>query len=123
VKNRIRNLGIALLTVLYCVTISLAVDISQDSGFTVKKTSEKYKKDLSVSVKQFSNTAEAESLVNHFSNSNPTTLKDSDKGFSAIVKIRELFFANEFSQYIFTARNFLIKYGKTNIIFPFHYFW
>jgi hypothetical protein len=123
VKNLIRNLGIVLLTVLYCVAISLVFDISHNSGFSVKTTSEKANKDLSVSIKQFSNTAEAESLVNPFSNTLPTSLKDTNKGFSAIVKIRELFLANEFSQYIFSARNFIIKYGKVNIIFPFHYFW
>lgn len=122
-KNLIRNLGIVSLTVLYCITISFVFDISQNSGFSVKTTSEKVNKDLSVSIKQFSNTAEAESLVNPFSNSLPTTLKVTNNGFSAIVKIRELFLANEFSQYIFLARNFLIKYGKVNIIFPFHYFW
>lgn len=122
VKNLIKISGIALLSLVYCFSISLASDISQNPGFSVKTTSEKVNKDLSVSIKQFSNTAEAESLVNPFSNSLPT-LKDTNNGFSAIVKIRELFFANEFSQYIFTARNFLIKYGKANIIFPFHYFW
>lgn len=122
-KNLIRNVGIVLLTVLYCVTISLVSDISKNDGFSHKSSSEKEKNDLSVSIKQFSNTGQAESLVNPFSNSLPTTLKDSSNGFSAIVKIRELFFANEFSQYIFIARNFLIKYGKANIIFPFHYFW
>lgn len=119
----IRNLGIPLLTVLYCVVISLVADISHNSGFSVKTTSEKVNKDLSVSIKQFSNTAEAESLLNPFSNALPTSLKDTNNGFSAIVKIRELFLANEFSQYIFSARNFIIKYGKVNIIFPFHYFW
>ena len=119
----IRNLGIALLTVLYCVAISLVADISHNSGFSVKTTSEKANKDLSVSIKQFSNTAEAESLVNSFSNSLPATLKDTNNGFFAIVKIRELFLANEFSQYIFFARNFIVKFGKVNMIFPFHYFW
>mgnify|MGYP006179979229 CR=1 FL=1 len=122
-KNFIRNLGIVLFTVLYSVVVSLVADISQNSDFSGKTFSEKHKKDLSVSIKQFSNTSESESLVNPFSNSIPTTLKDTNNGFFAIVKIRELFFANEFSQYIFSARNFLIKYGKVNIIFPFHYFW
>ncbi|MHB1107942.1 MAG: hypothetical protein ACYCZ2_16425, partial [Lutibacter sp.] len=79
--------------------------------------------DVTVSIKFFSNTSQAESLANPFSNSLPTTFKESKNEFSAILKFRELFFANEFSQYIFSARNFLIKYGKVDIIFPFHYFW
>lgn len=122
-KKLYRILGIAFLTVLYCLAISFIGENSQNSGFSFKTTSGKVNKDLSVSIKQFSNTSEAESLVNPFSNSLPTTLKDTNNGFFAIVKIRELFFANEFFQYIFTSRNFLIKYGKANMIFPFHYFW
>jgi len=123
VKKLFRILGITLLTVLYCFAISLVGDTFQNSGFTNKSTNEKGSNDVTVSIKFFSNTSQAESLANPFSNSLPTTFKESKNEFSAILKFRELFFANEFSQYIFSARNFLIKYGKVNIIFPFHYFW
>ncbi|KUO68895.1 MAG: hypothetical protein APF83_02095 [Lutibacter sp. BRH_c52] len=122
-KKLFRILGITLLTVLYCFAISLVGDTFQNSGFTNKSTNEKGSNDVTVSIKFFSNTSQAESLANPFSNSLPTTFKESKNEFSAILKFRELFFANEFSQYIFSARNFLIKYGKVNIIFPFHYFW
>ncbi|MHB1108533.1 MAG: hypothetical protein ACYCZ2_19420 [Lutibacter sp.] len=122
-KKLFRILGITLLTVLYCFAISLVGDTFQNSGFINKSTNEKGSDDITVSIKFFSNTSQAESLVNPFSNSLPTTFKESKNEFSAILKFRELFFANEFSQYIFSARNFLIKYGKVNIIFPFHYFW
>lgn len=123
VKKLLSILGITLLTVLYCAAISMAGDTFQNSGFSNKSTYEKGKNDLTVSIKLFSNTSQAESLANPFSNLLPTTFKDSKNEFFAILKIRELFFANEFSQYIFSVRNFLIKYGKVNIIFPFHYFW
>ncbi|HEY9168662.1 MAG TPA: hypothetical protein VIN72_04180 [Lutibacter sp.] len=122
-KKLYKIIGITAIAVLYCFTISNAIAISQNSGFSSKSTIEKDDKDLSVSIKQLSNAAQAESIGNDFSNILPTIIKDSKNEFSGILKIRELFFANEFSQYIFTARNFLIKYGKANIIFPFHYFW
>lgn len=122
-KKLFRILGITLLTVLYCFAISLVGDTFQNSGFINKSTNEKGSDDITVSIKFFSNTSQAESLANPFSNSLPTTFKESKNEFSAILKFRELFFANEFSQYIFSARNFLIKYGKVDIIFPFHYFW
>ena len=122
-KKLFRILGITLLILLYCAAISLTGDTYKNSGFSNKSTNEKGSQDLTVSIKLFSNTSQAESLVNPLSNSLPTTFKESKNEFSAILKIRELFFANEFSQYIFSARNFLIKYGKVNIIFPFHYFW
>ncbi len=118
-----RILGITLLSLLYCFTIGVAYDISQNPGFSNKSAKEKVNNDITVSIKLFSNSSQAESLINTFSNSLPTTFKVSKNEFFAILKIRELFFANEFSQYIFSVRNFLIKYGKVNIIFPFHYFW
>lgn len=97
--------------------------MAQHSGFSKKITAENKKNDVTVSIKLFSNNSQAEISANTFSNSLPITFKDSKNGFSSVLKIRELFFANEFSQYIFSGRNFHLKYGKVNIIFPFHYFW
>ncbi|MDO9276773.1 MAG: hypothetical protein Q7T92_14670 [Lutibacter sp.] len=122
-KNIIRILGISLLIALYCSAIGMAGGISQNSSFSNKSASEKGKNDNTVSINLLSNTFQAESLANPYSYSLPITHKDSNNEFSAIEKFRELFFDNEFAQYIFIARNFLIKYRKANIIFPSHYFW
>ncbi|MDD3722622.1 MAG: hypothetical protein PHW92_09055 [Lutibacter sp.] len=123
VKNLFRIIGITVLTALFCTTISLAGSIFQNSSCSVKSTVEKAKDDLSVSIKLLNNTSQAESLGGTYSIAPPINYKDSNNEFSSIAKIRELFFANEFAQYIIIARNFLIKYRKANIIFPFHYFW
>lgn len=123
VKKMFRILGITLLTVLYCFTISMAGDITQHSGLSNKSTIEKEKNDVTVSIKFFSNTSQAESLSEPTVNNAPSTLKNSFNEFSAIARIKENFIANTFSQYISISRNFLIKYLKANIIFPFHYFW
>jgi hypothetical protein len=123
VKKLDRILGITLLIVLYFAAISIVGDISRSSGFTNKSINEKEKNDVTFSINSFSNTSQAERLANSFSSSLPISFKVSKNEFSAILKFRELFFANEFSQYIFSAVNFLIKYGKVDIIFPFHYFW
>lgn len=123
VKKLYRIISITLLIVLYFAAISIVGDISRSSGFTNKSINEKEKNDVTVSINSFSNTSQAERLANSFSSSLPISFKESKNEFSAILKFRELFFANEFSQYIFSAVNFLIKYGKVDIIFPFHYFW
>jgi hypothetical protein len=123
VKNLFKISGILLLIALYCATISFAGNISQNSDFINKSGLEKGKKDSTVSVELFSNSSEAESSANPYSNTPPPTFKNSFNEFLAIVKIREQFFANEFTQYISISKNFRIKYRKANIIFPFHYFW
>lgn len=122
-KNLFKISGIALLIALYCATISFAGNNSQNSDFINKSDSEKEKTNSTVSVKLFSNTSQSESLANPYSNTPPFTIKNSFNEFLAIVKIREQFFANEFTQYISISKNFRIKYRKANIIFPFHYFW
>ena len=122
-KNLFKISGILLLIALYCATISFAGNISQNSDFINKSGLEKGKKDSTVSVELFSNSSEAESSANPYSNTPPPTFKNSFNEFLAIVKIREQFFANEFTQYISISKNFRIKYRKANIIFPFHYFW
>jgi hypothetical protein len=123
VKNLLRIIGFTVFAVLYCAAIGLPCDISQNSGLSVKSTDEKANNDLSVSIKLLRNTSQAESLAGDYSIAPPINFKDSNNGFSSNSKIRELFIANEFAQYIFIARNFLVKHRKSNIIFPFHYFW
>jgi len=123
VKKLFRILGIILLTALYFAAISFDGHISQNKDFTNKSALEKGKADSTVSVKQFINSSQAESLANPYSYTPPITFKNSFNEFLAIVKTTEQFFANEFVQYISISKNFRIKYRKANIIFPFHYFW
>ena len=122
-KKLFRILGIILLTALYFAAISFDGHISQNKDFTNKSAPEKGKTDSTVSVKQFINSSQAESLANPYSYTPPITFKNSFNEFLAIVKTTEQFFANEFVQYISISKNFRIKYRKANIIFPFHYFW
>lgn len=122
-KNLFKISGIVLLIALYCATISFAGNFSQNSDFVNKSGLGKGKKDSKVSVELLSDFSESESLANPYSNTPPFTFKNSFNEFLAIVKIREQFFASEFTQYISISKNFRIKYRKANIIFPFHYFW
>lgn len=123
VKNLFRILGITLLTALYCSTISLDNGISQNFGFINKSDSGKEKKDTTVSINLLYDIYQSESLAEPFYNTPPLTFKNQFNPFFSIERVREQFFANAFTQYISTTRNFLIKNLKANIIFPFHYFW
>ena len=53
-----------------------------------------------------------------------TSLKNNpNTNFSSFLKLTEGIYSSSFSQYIAASYNFLIKYRKADIIFPFHYFW
>jgi hypothetical protein len=57
---------------------------------------------------------------------NGATYSGSDfqfKEFSAYLKSAEKSISSEFVQYVFQAKNFLIRLRKADLLFPFHYFW
>ncbi|MFA5298416.1 MAG: hypothetical protein WC389_09455 [Lutibacter sp.] len=122
-KNLFKIIGIALLTALYCSTISLDGSVSQNFDFINKSDLGKEKKDTTASIKLLCNIYQAESLAEPFINTPPLAFKNQFNQFFSIERVREQFFANAFTQYMTTARNFLISNLKTKIIFPFHYFW
>jgi hypothetical protein len=52
-----------------------------------------------------------------------STFKNSFGGFATSVKSSEPFVTTEFHQYLSFYRNCLIRYRKSDAIFPFHYHW
>jgi len=46
-----------------------------------------------------------------------------NKTFSACLKLTEKSLSTDFVQYIFLAKNFPVKLRKSDMLFPFHYFW
>jgi len=75
------------------------------------------------SIKISYHTSQSESLVNSFTNFSAPTFKIQGKEYSALSNALRQLFATEFSQYIFLSKNLLVELHKTQIIFPFHYFW
>ena len=68
-------------------------------------------------------TSQSESSVNNFNNFPAPGFKNLFDGLWAITKTTEQFYEAVFSQYTSFSINFLIQHRKTDIIFPFHYFW
>ena len=66
---------------------------------------------------------ENESSLQESSQSQSSTFKNNPNNFSLFLKITEEIYSSIFSQYTTAFYNFLIKYRKTDLIYPFHYFW
>jgi hypothetical protein len=66
---------------------------------------------------------ENESSLQESSQSQSSTFKNNPNNFSLFLKITEEIYSSTFSQYTTAFYNFLIKYRKTDLIYPFHYFW
>jgi hypothetical protein len=123
VKNSIRILSIVFLTAIYCFAIGIVTKSLANSDFQNNSTTsqEQYFSDFSTNL--FCHTPQSESSVTNYNNLPAPNFKNSFSGFLAITKTTEQLFETAFSQYTNISRNFLIHHRKTDIIFPFHYFW
>jgi hypothetical protein len=73
--------------------------------------------------KLFCETSQLESSVNNYTSAPVPNFKNPTNGVWAIFKTTEQLFESTYSQYTRISRNFLIQHRKTDLIFPFHYFW
>lgn len=111
---------------LYCFTISIVNNnfISLNSAFNRKIDIETKGNGFPfVSINVSCHDSQSESLTNSFNNIPHTTINKTFNTFVAIIKCREQLIANYLTQYTSFSINFIIRYRKANIIFPFHYFW
>ena len=61
--------------------------------------------------------------LNNFNNERLPNCDNLFAGLWATQKLHEQIIASEITQYICLSKNILIKYRKSDNIFPFHYFW
>lgn len=122
-KNTIKILSAVVLIAIYCFAINTATKSINHSNFqhNSNSTQEKYFSDLST--KFFCHTSPPESLVENYNNQPNSSFKNPFNGLWVKIKTTEQLFKTTFSQYINFSINFLIQHRKTDIIFPFHYFW
>lgn len=119
VKSSNRILSVVFLIAIYCFAISVITKSFAHSDFQNKQTSSQEKIISDFSTKLFCQTSQSESSVNNFNNLPTPNFKNS----FTVVKVTEQLFETEFSQYTFFSRNILTSYRKSDLIFPFHYFW
>lgn len=76
-----------------------------------------------VSTTLFYHTPESESGVSTADNHTPSNVKEAFDGGWALVNATNVLFESTYLQYLKSSANFLIHYRKSDLIFPFHYFW
>jgi hypothetical protein len=123
VKSSFRILSVVFLTAIYCFAIGVVTKSFAHSDFKDYPTSSQEKIISDFSTKLFCHTSQSESSVNNINNLPAPSFKNPFNGLWAITKTTEQLFETAFSQYTNISRNFLIQHRKTDIIFPFHYFW
>jgi hypothetical protein len=123
VKNQIRILSVVVIAAIYCFAIGTAFNSLNNSDFSNSSSSLQEKTISDFSAKLFYPTAASESSVNNYNNLPTPSFKNPFNGLWAIHNTSEQLLETTFSQYTNASRNFLIHNRKTDLIFPFHYFW
>jgi len=78
---------------------------------------------LAVSVNYLGSALQAETVTSIFNAPTFFSFKNSLYGYAALLKFADNLFSIKFNQYISFSGNFTVKYRKSDLIFPFHYFW
>lgn len=122
-NHRARILWVTLLTAIYCLAVNTGTYSLINSDYISHQSSDQEQYLAPVSSGLFSHTAPVEKSVNIFhSFSVPDFNNQVDKLWSITQSTRKLLDA-EFTQYCQFSVNFLIHFRKSDLIFPFHYFW
>lgn len=119
-KKAFKVLGIVFVVVVYCFTIGTFCTGEVNSSN--KPTLENDKTVTLLSDNFNPITSQSEGAIQ--TNCPPLpSIKNPFNGFSLILKSTEEVIVNAFLQYSFFSINFLTRFRKVDIIFPFHYFW
>jgi hypothetical protein len=123
VKTRPRLPIVLLFVTVYCFAIAL---INLSSSFSENPGSESPEQEQyvsAISANLFCHTTLSEKGEPNFGHFPGMGFKKSFTEWRTIVRITELLFDAAFVQYSGFAENFLVQYRKSDLIFPFHYFW
>lgn len=123
-KKVFRIFSLLTISALYSFVISLYSSNVFIDNFTFSQTNSDTKQYSSlVSSYLLCHTSQTESSITVHNNAPPSSLKNPFSEFSACIRTTEQLFFVTFSQYRFYSQNLLVRLQKTDIIFPFHYFW
>jgi len=121
-KNKIKIINIVIFIAIYCLVIGLFSNISSLPNYSVFQSSSQ-ESSITVSKTRFFHTSQTETLVCNCLNFNLPNFKNLHLGIWAFVRANELLFESKYIQYAAFTCAILINLRKTDIIFPFQYFW
>jgi hypothetical protein len=125
VKKNLQITGLLSITLLYCLAIGLysGVGFNGIAAFANQGNAAKESYTHSVAAKSFHHTIQTGNSLTVCNHSNPVTVKNTYKEFSAVNKITEQILVCSFLQYSFYSHKLLVRLQNTDLIFPFQYFW
>jgi len=123
-KNRNNILGVLLLISVYCFGFYVHITTTPTSNQWVNEKQNEQRSNLKASSKCFyEHTQPFENLFSDVLEKPLLDFKLPNIAFWNIVYTNNLLFNTKFKQYTKHLKTILIRQRKSNLIFPFHYFW
>jgi hypothetical protein len=123
VKNIVRIAGVSLFTAIWFVVTGAAANLNDYPAYHDNHVFPHTSVTPGIATQLFFNATQAESEVNSFNNFPVPACKDPFSAPGAISKAIEQILNVSFAQYSRRSRDFPVHCRKSDIIFPFHYFW
>lgn len=119
-KQLLRAVAIFTLVLTYCLEAGSVYSYTNQNNVTFQ---DKGSVVSAVSLNLLGSATSSENLFNVFNVETSVSIKNLFKSYALKVKKEQQIFTNHFSQYSFSVKNFQTLFRKTNLIFPFNYFW
>ena len=124
-RKFLRITGVVTLSLLYCIAAGVASNSSAISHFSLSEeisdSSEVYFSEVSDNL--FCPVTRTESSITTSGEDRAQVNETHFSPVSAVLRLTEQYYFNQFTQYRFYADNLLIHFRKADQIFPFHYHW
>ncbi len=122
-KNKTKKISVFVLIAIYSIAIYGVNNSKIHSDFKYNQLTSQEKVISNFSNTLLYHTSQSEKLITNFNNLPEPTVKNHFTGLEATLSINEQLFKTKFSQHTISTKGVLINYRKSDIIFPFHYFW
>ncbi len=122
-NQKVRIFSVIFLTAIYVNAIGIVFNFNNCNNFNYNNsnTNLHFIQDFSSSFITHNSHS-----INYLNNFNNERLPNSENMFSGLglnLSLNEKLIETDFKRYIIFSKNNLIKYRKSDFIFPFHYFW
>jgi hypothetical protein len=122
VKRFLKTSAVLSISVLYCFIISLYSGNTLNSSAFSKSTGTEFSAS-EVSSNLFCHTEQTESVTSVYNQVSRTSLKNAFNQFSACSGAAAKLLFKSYLPYFYISKNIVVRFNKTDIIFPFQYFW
>lgn len=118
-----KHFGALILTAIYCYAVSVVANVPLSSDFENNLSTEQEHYLAVTSHNLISHTADAEFSIENTTSFPGSDIRDFSDEYHSLIGSTESLFDAEFYQYCNNSVNYLIQQRKTDLLFPFHFFW